>query len=114
MRTLTAALCALLLASLLAAPVRAAFDQDDLNEIAQKLKAGQGFREDNGYPNEGDTVQLLYVRLRTLKYVIDFRARLCFVSDQGLGYAPVPCRAIAQGYPAVGKLITWQKDGWAE
>ena len=111
MRKLLALLCTAGLLLVLAAPAWAEYDEGDLKEIEQKLKDGKGFSEQDVYPNKSAYSQTLLVSVGIgVAYKIDFRAHLCFSG----GDAPVPCKAIKIGYPAIGKLITWEKDGWAE
>ena len=105
-------LLAVVISMMLAVPAFADYDEDELKEIEQKLQAGENFDKNDFYPPRGKYSQVLRLR-NGGGYLIDFRARLCFHIFQS-GTQIIPSRAIKIGYPKIGKLITWEKDGHAK
>jgi hypothetical protein len=96
-----------------AGTARAAYGNKAIQEVENRLKAGKGFMFSDSYPNSNDYSQVAVIYTGAARYTIDFRAHLCF-SSTGPDVVPIPCTAIKNGYPEIGKLITWDKDGFAQ
>jgi hypothetical protein len=96
-----------------AGTARAAYGNKDIQEVENRLKAGKGFYEGSTYPNSSDYSQWVHFNTKGLAYGVDFRPHLCFAFHVQASMV-VPCTAIKNGYPEIGKLITWDKDGFAQ
>ncbi len=85
----------------------AEFDDEDIAEMAKKLKEGKGFAEQDMYPESEDYQQQVTFATRMFDYRIDFRTQICVVQ---IMRAPqiIPCSIIKKGYPKIGALITWE------
>ena len=106
--TACAAVMAVLL--LLAAPLSALateWAREDVNTVAEKVRAGQGVDMGMDYPV--DKTQSVWFTTPSFHYLIDIRAKLCFIRSIGGGITSVPCRALKEGYPLMAPIITWEK-----
>jgi len=86
------------------------WDQKQVAEVAEKVKAGKGVVVVSTYP--ADQVQQIEILLARVKYAIDIRAKLCFATPMAQGDAgmvQVPCKAIKDGYPVIAPIIDWEK-----
>ena len=90
----------------------AEFDDEDIAEMAKKLKEGKAFLKQDLYPEIGDYRQQVYINIGFASYSIDFRAQICIAifrsGGQIVGGQIIPCKIIKKGYPKIGALITWE------
>jgi len=107
-RTLAALACLLLLSPAL--PLRAAWNEADVADVASALRNGRGVHRSDTVRDE--QAQFIYLSLDgSSGYLIDFRAHLCYaVFRQGVTI--VPCQSLKQGYPLFAPLLTWEQDGF--
>ena len=107
MKKIMAALIAAGLWAGLATTAFAEFDDEDIAEMAKKLKEGKGFSEGDEYPESDNYRQQVYIRIGFVEYHIDFRAQICTVRVGEAGQI-IPCKIIKKGYPKIGALISWE------
>ncbi len=107
MKKIMAALIAVGLWAGLATTAFAEFDDEDIAEIAKKLKEGKGFAKEDGYPDVVDYRQQVSILTGFIDYRIDFRAQICAALIGQAGQI-IPCSIIKKGYPKIGALISWE------
>ena len=100
MKKLIAVLIALGFLMVMAFPVSAAYDKDDIGELVEKFKKGEGFFEGVNIPSEQRQL------INFLMYRIDIKAQLCFSGIQP-SFSLVPCEVLKKAYPMIAPFITW-------
>jgi hypothetical protein len=80
---------------------------DDVKTVVEKVRAGKLVDLRKDYPLE--ETQAVWFSTPTFQYLIDIRAKLCFIRSAGEAIAQVPCKALKEGYPLMAPIINWEK-----
>ena len=80
--------------------------KDEVNDIVMRMKSGKAIDIHTTYPAE--STQVLWISMPSFQYMIDIRAKLCFVQHFGTSIAPVPCKSLKSGYPLLAPIMNWE------
>jgi hypothetical protein len=81
--------------------------REDVKNVMEKIHEGKLVDVRRDYPLE--ETQAVWFSTPTFQYLIDIRAKLCFIRSAGEAIAQVPCKALREGYPLMAPIIDWEK-----
>ncbi len=80
--------------------------KEDVNDVVKKISAGKMVDINQTYPPE--QTQVVWISMPSFQYMIDVRAKMCFIHAFGTSIAPVSCKALKTGYPLIAPIIDWE------
>ncbi len=80
--------------------------KDEVNDIVKRIKTGSTVDIHTTYPPE--QTQVIWISMPSFQYLIDIRAKLCFIHHFGTSIATVPCKSLKSGYPLLAPIIDWE------
>jgi len=83
------------------------WDREAVNEVVKKVKAGELVDMSLSYPAQ--QTQAVWITAPSFQYLIDIRAKTCYIRASGSGLAEAPCRSLKAGYPIIAPIIDWEK-----
>jgi hypothetical protein len=83
------------------------WDRETVNDVVRKVKAGEMVDMSLAYPVQ--QTQAVWVTTPSFQYLIDIRAKTCYIRAAGSGLAEASCRSLKTGYPIIAPIIDWEK-----
>ena len=81
--------------------------KEDVKDVSKKVKAGEMVDMSKNYPAE--LTQAVWISTPTFQYLIDIRAKSCYIRASGTGLTSTSCKALKTGYPLFAPIIDWEK-----